>query len=196
MDFKKVAEFHGHVCPGLALGYRVALCAAEQLDFVRSSDEELVAVVENNSCAVDAIQMVLGCTFGKGNFIFKDFGKQVYTFHRRESGDSLRIAVQWRPPVESDELAEQWRKFRDGDRSADVVAAVADSKQRKVKLILEATNEELFVVSKGELAVPPKAVIYQTVTCSVCGEKCMEPKSVLGKDGAVRCLPCADNGCQ
>lgn len=23
-DFKKAAEFHGHVCPGLAAGYRVA----------------------------------------------------------------------------------------------------------------------------------------------------------------------------
>ncbi|MBF0564768.1 MAG: formylmethanofuran dehydrogenase [Nitrospirae bacterium] len=83
LDFKKVAAFHGHACPGLALGYRLSLVALRDYLVKRDVDEEAVAIVENDSCAVDAVQFMTGCTFGKGNLIFKDYGKQVYTFIKR-----------------------------------------------------------------------------------------------------------------
>lgn len=194
MEFKEVVAFHGHECPGLAMGYRVADFAARTLPFDRASDEELVAVVENNSCAVDAIQMVLGCTFGKGNFIFKDFGKQVYTFFKRDGTQPLRVAIKWSARAESDETAGMWQKFRAGDRSEAVVAAVKASKSQKVKAILAASDDELFAVSDSLESLPDKAQIFPTVTCSVCGEKCMEPKTAVGKDGALRCIPCAQRG--
>ena len=75
MNFEDTVKFHGHACPGLAIGYRVANLALKEFG-LRARDEELVAIVENNSCAVDAIQFICGCTFGKGNLIFKDYGKQ------------------------------------------------------------------------------------------------------------------------
>ena len=92
MNFDDTIKFHGHACPGLAIGYRVASLALKELG-LRARDEELVAIVENNSCAVDAIQLICGCTFGKGNFIFKDFGKQVYTFIRRPQTEAIRIDI-------------------------------------------------------------------------------------------------------
>src|SRR6266540_1461985 len=94
--YDDVVDFHGHSCPGLALGYRVSLRALREFGVDRSGDEELVAIVENNSCAVDAVQVMTGCTFGKGNLIFRDFGKQVYTFIRRPSGKGLRISIDWK----------------------------------------------------------------------------------------------------
>ncbi len=92
-DFAEVVKFHGHACPGLAFGFRATRLALEQLGISRAGDEELVAVVENKSCAVDAIQALAGCTFGKGNLIFKDYGKQVYTLFNRSSGEAVRLAV-------------------------------------------------------------------------------------------------------
>jgi len=59
----------GHVCPGLSIGYRVAQLATNYFRD-RSTDEELVIIVENRSCAVDIIQATNGCTCGKGNLIF------------------------------------------------------------------------------------------------------------------------------
>jgi formylmethanofuran dehydrogenase subunit E len=90
--WEDAVKFHGHECGGLAWGYKVATFALEKLNFDRSSDEELVAIVENDSCAVDAIQVVTGCTFGKGNLIFKDYGKHVYTFFNRNTGAGIRIS--------------------------------------------------------------------------------------------------------
>ena len=65
---KKATMFHGHICPGIAIGVLVAKYALEH-GFEHSPDEELVAVVETDSCSVDALQVLLGTTFGKGNLI-------------------------------------------------------------------------------------------------------------------------------
>ena len=66
----RAVDFHGHACPGLTIGYRAALYAAELLDLDFSEDEDAVCVSENDACGVDAIQAVLGCSVGKGNLLF------------------------------------------------------------------------------------------------------------------------------
>ena len=191
MEFSDVAAFHGHVCPGLAMGYRVVTLAVERLGFSRAGDEELVAVVENNSCAVDAIQAVAGCTFGKGNLIFLDHGKQVYTFFRRATGETLRVAVVWQPPPEDEAVREAWRRFRQGDRPPEVTKIVAESKAAKARAILEAPAEELFSLGPARVELPERAVVYPSVICSRCGEKVMEPKAKKLADGSFLCIPCA-----
>ena len=65
MTYEEIIQFHGHGCPGLAIGYRMATAAMESLELFRAEDEELLAIVENDACGVDALQCVAGCTFGK-----------------------------------------------------------------------------------------------------------------------------------
>ena len=62
-DLRKAVEFHGHLCPGLAIGYRVARYVKEH--YPRSEDEELVCIAENNSCSVDAIQSLLAAPLAR-----------------------------------------------------------------------------------------------------------------------------------
>jgi formylmethanofuran dehydrogenase subunit E len=91
VSWEDAVKFHGHECRGLAWGYKVGLFALGKLNFDRSSDEELVAIVENDSCGVDGIQVVTGCTFGKGNLIFRDYGKHVYTFFNSNTRAGIRV---------------------------------------------------------------------------------------------------------
>ncbi len=98
MDDEKWAEcieFHGHSCPGLAIGYRVSEFAMESLGIPleRASDEELVCISENESCGVDAIQYLLSCTVGKGNLLIKPYGKSAYTFYNRKTGEGVRLLM-------------------------------------------------------------------------------------------------------
>ena len=86
----RTIAFHGHLCPGLTTGIRVAEVALREIG-PHAEDEELVAVVETDSCGVDAIQYLLGCTFGKGNLIHLDHGQSVFTFSRRSDGKTLRV---------------------------------------------------------------------------------------------------------
>src|SRR4030066_2296880 len=115
----QIVEFHGHICPGLVLGYRVSMLALKELG-ERAEDEELVSIVENNSCAVDAVQVMTGCTFGKGNLIFRDFGKQVYTFIKRPSGKAVRISIDWTSPPETEKEKKIWKRYIKGDRTKPV----------------------------------------------------------------------------
>lgn len=186
----EVVEFHGHVCPGLVLGYRVSLLTLKELG-KRAEDEELVAIVENNSCAVDAVQVMTGCTFGKGNLLFKDYGKQVYTFIKRPSPDGLRISIIWESPPEKEEEKKMWEKFMSGERSEKVLKAVHDRKSRKIDAIMQAPDERLFRLAKGNFDLPAEAEIYPSIRCSICGEKVMEPRARI-KDGKIVCIPCQE----
>ncbi len=186
-EFQEVVKFHGHACPGLAFGFRVTRLALRELGIDRAADEELVAVVENNSCAVDAIQAMAGCTFGKGNLIFNDYGKQVYTFIKRSTGEAVRLAVNWQPSPESTEVAEAWEKFMAGERAPEVMRLVKARKAVKMQEILAADDLDLFTISRPEISMPAPATIYQSLTCQKCGEKVMESKVVDGL-----CIPCAE----
>jgi formylmethanofuran dehydrogenase subunit E len=186
----EVVEFHGHVCPGLVLGYRVSMLALKELG-ERAEDEELVAIVENNSCAVDAVQVMTGCTFGKGNLIFRDYGKQVYTFIKRPSGDGLRISIIWEAPPEKEEEKKMWERYMGGDRADEVLKAVHGRKSRKIDAIMHASDEQLFRLTKGKFDLPEEAEIYPSIRCSVCAEKVMEPRARI-KDGKIVCIPCQE----
>jgi formylmethanofuran dehydrogenase subunit E len=187
-SFEDIVGFHGHACPGLALGYRVAVFALRELGN-RATDEELVAIVENSSCAVDAVQVLTGCTFGKGNLIFRDYGKQVYTFIKRPSADGIRVAVDWKAPEETEEEKKRWERYMQGDRSEEVIKAVHDRKARKIGLILNADDADLFKVTKGKMRLPEEAKIYPSLSCAECNEKMMEPRARV-KDGKIVCIPC------
>jgi formylmethanofuran dehydrogenase subunit E len=190
MDFNDAVKFHGHVCPGLALGYRVAERALKEFG-LRARDEELVAIVENKSCAVDAIQLICGCTFGKGNLFFKNYGKHVYTFIKRPESEAIRIVVKWEPPPEDPETAAMWDRYAAGDRSPEVTAAVQDRKARRLKGVLEADDAELLEVRRISVQLPETASIFKSITCAKCGEKVMEPKA-REVDGQLLCIPCSE----
>lgn len=186
--FDDVVDFHGHSCPGLALGYRVSLRAIREFKG-RSEDEELVAIVENNSCAVDAVQVMTGCTFGKGNLIFRDYGKQVYTFIQRPSGKGIRISIDWQKPIESAKEKAMWERYAKGGRSKEVIKFIHNRKAEKIGHILEADEKELIKIIKVRQTLPEEARIYPGIRCEKCNEKVMEPRARV-KSGKIVCIPC------
>ena len=90
-DFADVVTFHGHTCGGLALGYKACELAAKELGLTFSEDEEIVAITETDSCTVDAIQVLFGCTAGKGNLFVNNWGKTAFSFYRRDNNAAIRL---------------------------------------------------------------------------------------------------------
>ena len=154
IPFSDVTKFHGHVCPGSAIGYRAAEIAIRELSKTRSMDEELLAIVENDSCSVDAIQVVTGCTFGKGNLIFKDYGKQVYTFVNRDTGDSLRLSLN-KGINEMDKEFDSIRKkaFSKSATKEDKIKFEM-KKDKFSKAILDMSADELFKIEHVKVKIP------------------------------------------
>ncbi len=183
-DLKKAVEFHGHMCPGLAMGYRVAKYVKEH--YPRSEDEELVAIVENKSCSVDAIQDMLGCTFGKGNLVFKDYGKQAFTFYSRDKNKALRIYFRGDIFEETDKLRQKYFK---GELSPEEKKEFETMREQLIQKILTAPDEELLSVKEVDIPTPEKAKIYPSLKCQECGEAFME---IMGRmvGGKVVCQAC------
>ena len=137
--------FHGHWCPGLAMGIRAAEMALR--DFGKSGDEEIVAVVETDMCGVDAIQFLTGCTFGKGNLIYRDHGKNAFTFYRRRDDKSARLVA--RPNRFSDSMPELGRLSAKKEKEGLTGEETAQWKGLREELsqrIMEADLEDLFEV--------------------------------------------------
>ena len=88
LDLEQCIDFHGHLCPGIIIGYKVAKIAMEKMKFKKARDEEVVCISMTDGCAVDAIQYLTRCTLGKGNLIFQDYGKMVFLFLKRKKGSS------------------------------------------------------------------------------------------------------------
>ncbi len=90
--WKKCAEFHGHECPGLAIGYRAALYAAELLGVEASPESGVSCLAESNKCPVDAVKVILGCTEENGRLSFDLTGEMVLTF-TAPNGKSVRLEL-------------------------------------------------------------------------------------------------------
>lgn len=189
--YEDAVEFHGHSCPGLALGFRVGIAALKWLNSNRSEDEEIVAIVENDSCAVDAIQVMTGCTFGKGNLFFRDIGKRVYTFCDRRAGKGIRIVERY-APLEGT----QHQELRNA-----LFAGTATEKQREewqlfsrssIDDILSASETRLLSMADGITSPPPKARRFSSLICSRCREMVMEPRAlIMGSE--TYCADCAES---
>lgn len=191
-DFSEVTDFHGHVCPGSALGYKTAQMGLNTLSSTRSEDEEIVTIVENDSCAVDAIQVLTGCTFGKGNLIFNDYGKQVYTFLNRSSGEGVRISL--KDSFEMDKIDPQLSILRKKVSSEKASTAEKELLNEKVQSvankILEMDENEIFKAEKINMALPPKASLFKSITCQKCGELVSEHR-IKEIEGIKVCIPCS-----
>jgi formylmethanofuran dehydrogenase subunit E len=167
MTYEEIIQFHGHECPGLAMGYKMATAAMESLASLRAEDEELVAIVENDACGVDALQCVTGCTFGKGNLLFRDYGKQVYTIYCRTSRKGVRVHFH------GEGIPEDLRENRN----------------EMAAWIMSADNDRILSVTPISIPEPEPARISDSIPCAFCGESAMESR-VRHLSGKTACIPC------
>ncbi len=163
--WQECVAFHGHACPGLAIGFQAARAAQVHLGFGSAADEELVCITENDACGVDAVQYLTGCTMGKGNLIFRPRGKQAFSFFVRRTGEAVRLV--WKP------------------------TDLPEEREAKMKAIVEADPVALFEVKDPTYDVPEQARLFRTVNCENCGEGAAEPFIRL-QNGRQLCVDCVD----
>ncbi|UNC93001.1 FmdE family protein [Candidatus Contubernalis alkaliaceticus] len=190
--WEKAVEFHGHVCPGLAYGYRAAMEYLKRMEAGPSKDEEVVAIVETDNCGVDAIQVLTSCTFGKGNLIFKDYGKNVFTFASRDTQEGLRISL--KHGAMEKVAPEGWKELREKLFSGGEVKEEERQLFKKhhaelTQIILNVPVEEIFEIKTVKVDLPFKAKLFDSVQCGFCGEGIMEPRARV-KEGKFACPEC------
>jgi len=193
-DYKACINFHGHTCMGVTIGYLAAQLGMKLLGEMRAVDEELIVIVETDACCCDAIQVLTGCTFGKGNFYYLDYGKMAFTFGSRTTGRGIRLLLK----AEIFQVPERERVLAEKIASHDATAA----EQKEYETLYETRGENLFahgpeaffnIERIGKLNLPPKAPRAPSVACDICGEMVMETK-LAQRDGYQVCRGCQKQG--
>ena len=191
-DFQECARFHRHVCPGLAIGYAAVKAGSKLLELSAAEDEEIVAFVENDSCAVDAVQVLLGCTFGKGNLIFRDWGKQVFTFLDRGSGRAARVSLKGRLP-HSDERHALKKKIDAGEAVGAEKQLWDKLRKQAVVELISADPANYFAIREIQMEMPQRAQIVATRPCDICREATVISR-LIESERSLICRECAQKG--
>lgn len=182
-EFKKCESFHGHVCPGLSIGFRAAKIAMERLKADRAEDEELVAVMETDACAADPVQVLTGCTFGKGNFIYKDHGKMAMTLFSRRTGAGVRLCMKSDAIPNDETHMALLQKVMEGTATEEDREEFGKRHFQRSCDVLEAPAEDLFDIRPVKTELPERAQIQPSINCARCGEPTMPAKMVETADG-------------
>ncbi len=165
-NWNDCVAFHGHECGGLTIGYKASLYAAQLLELTFSADEQVVCICENDACGVDAIQVMLGCSIGKGNLLFHMRGKSAYSFYNRKTGKSVRLVLKPKP--------------------------VGMTKEASFRYYQACCPEEMFDVKETTIALPEKARLFDSYTCECCGEV-TGANWIRFAEGKKLCLDCYES---
>ncbi|MBQ7331456.1 MAG: formylmethanofuran dehydrogenase [Oscillospiraceae bacterium] len=164
-NWQDCVSFHGHECGGLTIGYKASLYAIELLNLEFSADEQVVCIAENDACGVDAIQVMLGCSVGKGNLLLQIRGKQAFSFYNRKTGKAVRLVLKPKP----------------GEMT----------KEESFAYYQSCSPEEMFEVKKATAPVPEKAKLFESHICSRCGEL-TGSRWIVFKNGNPFCVDCCE----
>ncbi len=185
---EETIAFHGHNCPGLAIGIRVAEYVKKEFPDTRSAD--LVCVTETDMCGVDAIQYLTGCTYGKGNLIHRDYGKTAFSFYDREKNKGIRLLM--RPNSRGEnygEVAEMMAKKSAGFLSEEENLKLTELRSMMETRFMSLPLEDIFSVEELQTRPPRPAQILNSLTCEDCGEQTMESRT-RRFGGKTLCIPC------
>ena len=142
--WKVLVAFQGDECGGLTIGYKASLYGIELLKLEFSADEQVVCISENDACGVDAVQVMLGCSIGKGNLLFHMRGKQAFSFYNRKTGASVRLVLKPKPE--------------------------GMTREKSFAYYQSCEPKDMFDVKDAVIQLPEKARLFDSYICDCCGE--------------------------
>ena len=189
ISLKRVVDFHGHICPELAVGGK--FCEFVQ-GLINNGDIPVGGIsilAENTTSALDAIQILLGATVGNRRLAVMDFGKHNYTVFSRPAnrGWRLRSKVLHFGDEEhfqalEEKIAKNLALIEDAVRLQQLIDG-------RVRRLLDLTPEELFLIEEVPPTPQPPETASTYLICSSCGEQVLAGHSIKSRE-AVFCLPC------
>ena len=172
---------NGHRCPGQILGIRMATLALRMIgieDPKGKDRKSLMALVEIDRCATDAIQYVTGCTIGKRTLRVFDYGKMAATFINLRTNVAVRVVAK----EETRELAKKY--FPDIKDKY-----LAQTEAYKIMGDNELFETESVTVNFPYNGMPPRESFR--IPCDRCGEYIQDRKEVRIK-GRALCKACTE----
>ncbi len=146
--YSRVENFHGHRCPGSAYGLRVAIAG---LSHAGNHPEDLLKVhSRTRMCAIDAIQVLTGCTVGNGQLVIRDTSEHEFIFWNETNASGCKIRVRKVLFEDTKEEIEAMKRFGTGDRSLAVCQLVDQRREKRIDGILSLPESEILEIESLE----------------------------------------------
>ncbi len=167
---KRVVDFHGHLCPDLAIG--IKLCEyVSQIIAERSLKEESISlIVENSTSAIDAIQILLGTTVGNQRLQIVDLGKHNYTLILPNHVKGLKFSLKEINLPNEDLYLSLEKKICSNEILFDEVVIFQKVLDERVYHIFNIPLKDLFEIKEVNLSKHLIELPTTYVRCSMCGE--------------------------
>ncbi len=185
-------KLHGHNCPAMPLGLRAGAAAMNALEVERAKDGQLVALLELGEghcahCFADGIQMITGCTFGKGNLQQLGYGKFGLTLVDRATGRSVRVV----PRAEAQAATKQTPFFKEyREKGIPASQVPPDVVQPLIDQVMGAPDDKILKIGPIERCdLPSKVDAFDSFVCENCGDMVVEKYGRIFGDRKV-CIPC------
>lgn len=187
-------KFHGHKCPAMPMGLRAGAAAMQRLGVERAADGQLLALVEIGddhcaTCFADGVQVITGCTFGKGNIKKLDYGKWGVTLVDKKRQKAVRVV----PRAEA-MLANKATDFFQSYRMKGMPASQVPPEvvEPIIGQVLNAPEEKLLKVSDVfDYPYTEAKSSFDSFLCEKCGEMVVEQYGRVEGDKKL-CIPCAE----
>jgi len=172
---------HGHLCPGLVLGTRMAVYGLDCIGIrePRARDTHYL-IVEIDRCIAGALQVVTGCSLGHRTVKFLDYGKMAATFVNLETGAAARLLAR-------EEARQKAKTYFPGVQSRHL---------RLVEAFKIMPDHELFQIRAVSVTIPdhdlPRKPLL-SATCDMCGETIYDGREVY-RSRSTLCRPCVEGG--
>lgn len=186
-------QLQGHKCPSMVLGLRAGAAAINKLGVERAKDSELILLADigENHWAldyVDGLQVITGCTPGKGNLIRTDKGKLSFVLIDVKKKRAVRVTPR-AEIVLSFRKTEFFSQFRRrGIPASEISEELVDP---IIESVMNTTDERLLRISNifnYEYKEEPRS--FYSFVCEECDEVVIEEYGRIKGDRMV-CMDCA-----
>jgi formylmethanofuran dehydrogenase subunit E len=176
----------------MPIGYRMGTLMLKTLAVPKAQDHEYFIETEMGighpqTCLMDGLQAITGCTYGKLMMERMNYGKLAATLWTPSNG-SVRIAIR---PEFSDKLG-KYEFFDFRKKGVEPSKITEPVRLEVINIVLNATDEEMFTVKKRpDYEYKRTKGSFNKAKCESCGEYVFE-RYVRTKDGKQFCIPCSE----
>ena len=189
MSFKRIVDFHGHLCPDLVLGGKACQYVQELILSKAFPDHNISIIAENCTSALDAIQIMLGATVGNQRLQIMDYGKHNYTIIGKNGQNGVRLSLCPQFYGDEEKYNALERKIIRNQMMLDEMVCFQELLDCRVKRLLSLSHQDLFKTRFFEVDQKPTELASVYLICSVCEEQVLKSRAIEHK-GAVYCVPC------
>ena len=189
MELRRAADFHGHLCPDLVIGYRACEYAQKLLYANGEPRGEFSVIAENCTSALDAIQALSGATVGNHRLTVFHFGKHNYTFSLKEGRTGFSLSLKKLDYGDEDEYLALEEKLIKNQASLNDMVYFQRLLDNRVKRLLALSARDLFD-AKPVIPMQPTTempMIYHS--CCACGQQVLKNQAIQSH-GRFYCIPC------